>query len=94
VIVQFGRPPNRIDLLNHIDGVSFAEAWASRVTVPFRTVATTGQGDEFLPSATRCDQPSPPAVAETGTTNHTNETRRSASGIVLFVSFVVGLDCR
>lgn len=34
VIVQFGRPPNRIDLLNRIDGVSFAEAWASRVTVP------------------------------------------------------------
>jgi hypothetical protein len=33
VIVQFGRPPNRIDLLNRIDGVGFAEAWESRVTV-------------------------------------------------------------
>jgi hypothetical protein len=25
VVVQFGQPPNRIDLLNAIDGVSFAE---------------------------------------------------------------------
>ncbi len=33
VIVQFGRPPNRIDLLNSIDGVDFAEAWSSRVDV-------------------------------------------------------------
>jgi hypothetical protein len=30
VIVQFGRPPNRIDLLNQIDGVPFDEAWAAR----------------------------------------------------------------
>jgi hypothetical protein len=37
VIVQFGRPPNRIDLLNRIDGVSFAEAWESRVTVHLET---------------------------------------------------------
>lgn len=36
VIVQFGRPPNRIDLLNRIDGVSFTEAWESRVTVPLQ----------------------------------------------------------
>lgn len=33
VIIQFGRPPNRIDLLNRIDGVTFPEAWESRVTV-------------------------------------------------------------
>lgn len=31
VVVQFGRPPNRIDLLNRIDGVTFAEAWSSRL---------------------------------------------------------------
>lgn len=30
-IIQFGIPPNRIDLLNQIDGVSFAEAWENRV---------------------------------------------------------------
>lgn len=30
-IIQLGQPPNRIDLLTMIDGVSFAEAWAGRV---------------------------------------------------------------
>jgi hypothetical protein len=33
VIIQFGRPPTRIDLLNRIDGVTFAEAWETRATV-------------------------------------------------------------
>jgi hypothetical protein len=32
VVVQFGAPPNRIDLLNAIDGVSFPEAWEDRET--------------------------------------------------------------
>ena len=32
VIVQFGVPPNRIDLISRIDGVSFKDAWANRVT--------------------------------------------------------------
>jgi len=31
-ILQFGLPPNRIDILTQIDGVTFAEAWESRVT--------------------------------------------------------------
>jgi Nucleotidyl transferase AbiEii toxin, Type IV TA system len=30
-IIQLGRPPNRVDLLTAIDGVSFADAWAGRV---------------------------------------------------------------
>ena len=30
VILQFGVPPNRIDLLNGIDGVTFEEAWRNR----------------------------------------------------------------
>lgn len=30
-IVQLGRPPNRIDLLTSISGVSFDAAWATRV---------------------------------------------------------------
>jgi hypothetical protein len=30
-IVQLGRPPNRIDLLTSISGVSFDDAWATRV---------------------------------------------------------------
>jgi hypothetical protein len=33
VIIQFGRPPNRIDLLNRIDGVTFPEAWLTRTSV-------------------------------------------------------------
>ncbi len=36
-IIQFGRPPHRIDLLNGIDGVSFEEAWNSRVAVMLHT---------------------------------------------------------
>ena len=30
-VIQFGTPPNRIDLLNKIDGISFAEAWPGKV---------------------------------------------------------------
>jgi len=30
-MVQFGVPPNRIDLLNDIDGVNFDEAWPAKV---------------------------------------------------------------
>lgn len=41
LILQFGVPPNRIDLINQISGVAFDDAWPSR-----RTVALTG------PSAT------------------------------------------
>jgi hypothetical protein len=33
-IFQFGAPPNRIDLLNQIDGVAFPEAWEGRETAP------------------------------------------------------------
>lgn len=33
VIFQFGRPPNRIDLMNAIDGVTFREAWDSRISI-------------------------------------------------------------
>ncbi len=32
VILQFGVPPNRIDLLNQVDGLSFADAWRNRIT--------------------------------------------------------------
>jgi hypothetical protein len=31
-VVQFGRPPNRIDLINAISGVEFSEAWNGRCT--------------------------------------------------------------
>jgi hypothetical protein len=41
LILQFGRPPNRIDLMNRIDCVSFTTAWRSRVQVHFRTANGT-----------------------------------------------------
>jgi predicted nucleotidyltransferase len=31
-IFQFGVPPNRIDLVNHIDGVTFEEGWTGKAT--------------------------------------------------------------
>ena len=31
IILQFGRPPNRIDLMNSIDGIAFGPAWDDRV---------------------------------------------------------------
>ena len=31
IIIQFGRPPNRIDLLNRIDAVPFADAWKDKI---------------------------------------------------------------
>ena len=37
IILQFGRPPHRIDLMNRIDGVTFRRAWPSRVRVRFKT---------------------------------------------------------
>jgi len=32
-IIQFGVPPNRIDLINDIDGVSFDSAWSDKLSV-------------------------------------------------------------
>jgi len=37
LILQFGRPPHRIDLLNAISGVSFDEAWRTRCNVSYST---------------------------------------------------------
>lgn len=45
IVVQFGRPPNRIDLLSSIDGVSFDEAWDSRISAEI----DTGTGDAPVP---------------------------------------------
>lgn len=37
IILQFGRPPHRIDLMNRIDGVTFQRAWPSRIRVRLQT---------------------------------------------------------
>jgi predicted nucleotidyltransferase len=39
VIIQFGVPPNRIDLINRIEKVSFNEAWEGKVTEKIRLKA-------------------------------------------------------
>lgn len=41
VIVQFGVPPNRIDLINEVDGVEFDRAWPARVEAAI--TSTTGE---------------------------------------------------
>ncbi|HUF49864.1 MAG TPA: DUF6036 family nucleotidyltransferase [Longimicrobiales bacterium] len=41
LILQFGRPPNRIDLMNHIEGVSFEDVWRGRV----EAVLVTSEGE-------------------------------------------------
>jgi hypothetical protein len=37
IILQFGRPPHRIDLMNQIDGVRFVSAWPLRIRVRLDT---------------------------------------------------------
>lgn len=37
MILQFGRPPHRIDLMNQIDGVHFTAAWPTRVRLELQT---------------------------------------------------------
>lgn len=43
VIIQFGRPPNRIDLMNRIDAVPFEDAWNDKIELRI-----TG-GDSVIP---------------------------------------------
>jgi predicted nucleotidyltransferase len=45
LILQFGRPPNRIDLIGQLAGVSFRSAWPRRV----REVLRTGEGEFPMP---------------------------------------------
>ena len=35
IVVQFGVPPRRIDLLTGLSGIDFDSAWANRVAVPW-----------------------------------------------------------
>jgi len=41
IIIQFGAPPNRIDLINKIDGVLFRDAWQGRATEKIRVKGNT-----------------------------------------------------
>lgn len=37
LILQFGVPPNRIDLINEVDGVAFDAAWSARIEATMAT---------------------------------------------------------
>jgi hypothetical protein len=47
-VYMLGRKPNRIDILTGIDGVSFAQAWASRVEADFEATPLFVIGREAL----------------------------------------------
>lgn len=47
-VVQLGRPPNRIDLLTTLSGVTFEEAWASRVPATLDGLAVFFPSREIL----------------------------------------------
>jgi hypothetical protein len=47
-VVQIGLPPNRIDVLTSLTGVSFEEAWAGRVQVTVTDVPVSFIGRDSL----------------------------------------------
>jgi len=49
-IFQFGLPPNRIDLINNIEGVTFEEAWKKRTKT---TMEFSGETIRFTSLALR-----------------------------------------
>ena len=48
VVFQVGVPPSRIDILNDISGVSFANAWPARMLAPIEGLAVPVIGLEDL----------------------------------------------
>ncbi len=57
-VVQLGVAPNRIDLMTAIDGVSFDEAWATRVSGTFGEVPVFYLGrDSFLANKRAAGRP-------------------------------------
>jgi hypothetical protein len=47
-VVQLGVPPNRVDLLTSITGVSFEEAWAGRIEAELEGLRVTFIGRQTL----------------------------------------------
>lgn len=47
-ILQLGKPPSRVDLMTSIDGVSFTEAWTSRVEGSYGAARVSFIGYEAL----------------------------------------------
>ncbi len=52
-IIQLGQPPNRIDVLTSISGVSFDDAWLSRVASTLDGIAVAFIGKDALISNKR-----------------------------------------
>jgi hypothetical protein len=48
MVIQIGLPPNRIDLLTSIDGVTFDEAWGSRSQIQYGPYAVHVIGADHL----------------------------------------------
>ena len=48
MIVQFGVPPGRIDLLTSIESVEFDDAWAARLTVIMDDIPVSVIGRDHL----------------------------------------------
>ena len=48
VVAQFGLPPNRIDVLTGVSGLTFEEAWKRRVEAPVEGVTVPVLGVEDL----------------------------------------------
>jgi hypothetical protein len=48
VVVQFGLPPNRIDILTGVSGLSFDEAWGRHVEAPVEGVRVPVIGRDAL----------------------------------------------
>jgi hypothetical protein len=48
IVFQIGLPPSRIDLLTALTGLSFDEAWLTRVSGPFGSVTVDFIGREAL----------------------------------------------
>ncbi len=61
VIFQFGREPNRIDLMNKIPGIKFKEAWPKRETQTLETEPPVELNiisrDELIRSKEAADRP-------------------------------------
>lgn len=53
-----GRPPNQIDIITTIDGVTFEQAWANRVPATYGDTPLNYIGrDDFIANKTAADRP-------------------------------------
>lgn len=74
--MQLGLPPNRIDLIQSIEGVSFAHAWEHRETGPYgKVVANWIDLDSLIKIKERINDPR--HLADTRDLRKVRELRRT-----------------